>query len=50
MAQLIIANFSKDLAFGLYTIRVPEPGTCLLMIVGLAGARFSPPTCNLALI
>jgi hypothetical protein len=31
-----IGGFSKDLAFELYTI-VPEPATCLLTIVGLAG-------------
>jgi hypothetical protein len=32
-----IAEFSKDLAFELYTI-VPEPATCVLVIVGLFGA------------
>ncbi len=31
-----IGLFSKDLAFELYTI-VPEPTSCLLMVVGLAG-------------
>jgi hypothetical protein len=33
----IIAEFSKDLAFELYTI-VPEPATCVLVVFGLAGA------------
>src|SRR5262245_41536377 len=32
-----IRNFSKDLAFELYTIRVPEPGTALLMVLGVVG-------------
>jgi hypothetical protein len=31
-----IGEFSKDLAFELYTI-VPEPATCALMAIGLAG-------------
>jgi hypothetical protein len=31
----IIGQYSKDLAFELYT--VPEPGTCLLLVTGLAG-------------
>jgi len=31
-----IGEFSKDLAFELYT--VPEPATCALMVIGLAGA------------
>jgi hypothetical protein len=31
-----IGQFSKDLAFEIYTI-VPEPTSCLLMLVGLAG-------------
>jgi hypothetical protein len=31
-----ISNFSKDLAFELYTV-VPEPATCMLMVAGLAG-------------
>jgi hypothetical protein len=31
-----IAEFSKDLAFELYT--VPEPATCALLLTGLAGA------------
>ncbi len=31
-----IGQFSKDLAFELYTV-VPEPSSCLLLIVGLAG-------------
>jgi hypothetical protein len=31
----IIGNFSKDLAFELYTI--PEPATCTLIAIGLAG-------------
>ena len=31
-----IGAFSKDLAFELYTV-VPEPGTCLLTVVALAG-------------
>lgn len=30
-----IGNFSKDLAFELYTT-IPEPATCMLMIVGMA--------------
>ena len=30
-----IVQFSKDLAFELYT--VPEPGSCLLLVTGLAG-------------
>lgn len=29
-----ISKFSKDLAFNLYTV-VPEPGSCLLMVIGL---------------
>jgi hypothetical protein len=32
-----IGAFSKDLAFQLYTYSVPEPSSCLLMFVGLAG-------------
>ncbi|MBA3482234.1 MAG: PEP-CTERM sorting domain-containing protein [Pirellulales bacterium] len=32
-----ISNFSKDLAFELYTVPIPEPATCLLMVAGLAG-------------
>lgn len=32
-----IGQFSKDLAFGLYTINIPEPSTCLLMACSLAG-------------
>jgi hypothetical protein len=32
-----IGVFSKDLAFHLYTHSVPEPSSCLLMLVGLAG-------------
>ena len=31
-----IGEFSKDLAFELYTI-VPEPATCALLAIGLAG-------------
>ncbi len=31
-----IGNFSKDLAFELYTI-VPEPTTCLLLVCGCIG-------------
>ena len=31
-----ISNFSKDLAFRLYTTQVPEPASCLLMTIGLA--------------
>ncbi len=31
-----IQNFSKDLAFTLYTPKVPEPASCLLMTMGLA--------------
>jgi hypothetical protein len=31
-----IGNFSKDLAFRLYTTQVPEPASCLLMTIGLA--------------
>jgi hypothetical protein len=34
--NLGIGRFSKDLAFELYTV-VPEPTSCLLMLVGLAG-------------
>jgi hypothetical protein len=34
-----IGQFSKDLAFALYTT-VPEPGTCLLMACSLAGVLF----------
>ena len=33
--QLGIGQFSKDLAFELYTV-VPEPTTCMLMMLGLA--------------
>jgi hypothetical protein len=34
-----IGNHSKDLAFRLYTTQVvPEPATCTLMVLGLAGA------------
>lgn len=33
----LIGNFSKDLAFELYTTVVPEPTTCALMVLGLAG-------------
>jgi hypothetical protein len=36
VGALGIGAFSKDLAFELYTV-VPEPATCLLMSVGLAG-------------
>ncbi len=32
-----IGQYSKDLAFELYTVQVPEPGACLLMICGLLG-------------
>jgi hypothetical protein len=32
-----IEEFSKDLAFELYTV-IPEPATCALMLAGLAGA------------
>ena len=32
-----IDAFSKDLAFHLYTYSVPEPSSCCLMILGLAG-------------
>lgn len=32
-----ISNFSKDLAFELYTVQIPEPATCMLMLAGLAG-------------
>ena len=32
----VIAEFSKDLAFELYT-RIPEPATCGLMLLGMAG-------------
>ena len=31
----LIGQYSKDLAFELYT--VPEPGSCLLLVTGLAG-------------
>ena len=31
-----IGEFSKDLAFELYT--VPEPATCMLLLIGIAGA------------
>lgn len=31
-----ISNFSKDLAFRLYTTQVPEPASCLLMTIGTA--------------
>jgi hypothetical protein len=34
-----ISQFSKDLSFELYTV-VPEPATCLLSIVALAGLAF----------
>ncbi len=34
--QLGIAQFSKDLAFEIYTV-VPEPATCMLMLFGLTG-------------
>jgi hypothetical protein len=32
-----ISAFSKDLAFAIYTVQIPEPATCLLSIVALAG-------------
>jgi len=32
-----IGSFSKDLAFHLYTLTIPEPSSCLLMVMGLAG-------------
>lgn len=32
--QLGISQFSKDLAFELYTV-IPEPATCLLLLIGL---------------
>jgi hypothetical protein len=32
-----IDSFSKDLAFRLYTVNVPEPATCMLVAIGLAG-------------
>ena len=32
-----IGSFSKDLAFKLYTIQVPEPGTCLMLLIGCIG-------------
>ena len=32
-----ISHFSKDLAFNLYTYQVPEPSSCLLMLMGLVG-------------
>ena len=32
-----IEQHSKDLAFRLYTTNVPEPASCLLMAIGLAG-------------
>jgi hypothetical protein len=32
-----IGNFSKDLAFELYTTQVPEPGTCLTLLIGCVG-------------
>jgi hypothetical protein len=31
-----ISRFSKDLAFAIYAIQIPEPATCLLTIIGLA--------------
>ena len=36
-----IGAFSKDLAFELYTVQIPEPASCLLMAVGLAGSLFA---------
>jgi hypothetical protein len=33
----IIAEFSKDLAFELYTVKIPEPATCALIAIGLVG-------------
>jgi hypothetical protein len=33
-----IGEFSKDLAFELYTMQIPEPATCALVAIGLAGA------------
>ena len=32
-----IGEFSKDLAFELYTIQIPEPATCALVAIGLIG-------------
>jgi hypothetical protein len=32
-----ISNFSQDQAFELFTVQVPEPATCMLMIAGLLG-------------
>lgn len=32
-----IQNFSKDLAFRLYTTQIPEPASCLLVVMGMAG-------------
>jgi hypothetical protein len=32
-----IGNYSKDLAFQLFTTQVPEPGTCALLLIGCAG-------------
>ncbi len=39
VGALGIGAFSKDLAFELYTI-VPEPSTCLLTVLGLAGVTW----------
>jgi hypothetical protein len=35
-----IGSFSKDLAFELYTISIPEPGTFLLLVASCAGLAF----------
>jgi hypothetical protein len=32
-----ISQFSQDQAFELYTVQIPEPATCMLMVAGLAG-------------
>ena len=34
----VIAELSKDLAFEMYT-RIPEPATCGLVLLGVAGLR-----------
>lgn len=31
-----IGQFSKDLAFEIYTVQIPEPATCSLVVLGLA--------------
>lgn len=41
----IIVEYSKDLAFELYTVKIPEPATCALMLLGMVvGIMHRRPT------